>query len=390
MLKLKHVVHPIRTAHIATRRLAAQIDMRRFASHSEQHFRGDFRYDLKNVTEGFASRIDASSDDTALLKRVCRAYARTISHPEAALACYGPTEWWKELRQTCLGPVMRALQEADIGALRPMYANFFRDRCATGLIGVPYGMSKAYFQGPMLDVHRRSYIGDALYRIDYWLSLTCGRFGLPDLAGPGVGNPFGISIDGTLIQSGSEYHHYCAHKILSRLGTAPSVVIGEIGGGYGGMAYYLLRDGGGRLTYIDFDVPESLALTSYYLLKALPGLEFLLYGEKDLTAEALAASDIVLLPLFEMARIPVGTLNLTFSSHTIGNLSDDALAEYLGAITGMTREYLLYLGDSRAAERLSSLGRRQFRLLEARSTGWNRHKAPKAREVESLYRLCRD
>ena len=108
MLNLKHVVHPIRTAQIATRRLVAHIDLRRFASHSEQHFRGDSRYDLKYVTEGFASRIDASTDDTSMLERICRAYARTVSHPDSALACYGPTEWWGELRQSCLGPAMRA------------------------------------------------------------------------------------------------------------------------------------------------------------------------------------------------------------------------------------------------------------------------------------------
>lgn len=389
MLKLKHFIHPVRTARVATKRLAAHIDMRRFASHSKQHFRGDSRYVLKYVTEGFASRVDSSSDDTAVLTRICRAYARTVSHPDSALACYGPTEWWKELRQSCLGPVIRALQEADTDALHTMYANFFRDRCATGLIGVPFGMSKAYFQGPMRDVHRRSYIGEALYRIDYWLSQTGGRFRLADLSGPELGNPFGISIDGTLVRSGSEYHHYCAHKILCRLETMPSGVVGEVGGGYGGMAYYLLRDGG-RLRYIDFDVPESIALASYYLLKAFPHLAFLLYGEKDLTVEALATSDIVLLPLFEMARIPPGTFNLTFSSHTMGSLSDVALAEYLGAITRMTREYFVYLGDRHGAERLSSPAHGGLTLLETRFTGWNRHRAPKAGEVESLYRIGRD
>ena len=387
MLKLKHLLHPVRTAHVATIRLLAHINMRRFASHSQQHFRSDPRYDLKNVTEGFASRFVPSSGDTGLLERICRAYARTVSHPQSALACYEPTEWWKELRESCLGPVMRALQEGDVAALRTMYANFFRDRCATGLIGVPYGMVKAYFHGPGRDVHRHSYMGDALYRIDYWLSRTGGRFGLPDLAGPGVGDPFGVSIDGTLVRSGSEYQHYCAHQILSRLDTGPSVV-GEIGGGYGGMAYYLVRDGG-HLTYIDFDVPESIALTSYYLLKAFPSSRFLLYGEKDLTAEALAASDIVLLPLFEMAGMPAGSLNLTFSSHAMGDLSDRAMAEYLGVITRMTKDYLLYFGDSRAAVRLSNLGDGCLNLLEARSTAWNCHKTPKASEGEYLYQVGR-
>lgn len=359
--------------------------MRRFAHHSEKRFKSDSRYNLANVTEGFASRFDDSSDDTGLLERICRAYARTVSHPRSALTCYEPTEWWNEVRKCCLAPVMQALQEGDVAALRTMYANFFRDRCASGLIGVPYGMAKAYFQGPPRDVHRHAFMGDALCRIDYWISQTGGRFGLAELRGPEIGNPFGVSINGTLVRSGSEYQHYCAHKILSRLDTKPSVVA-EIGGGYGGMAYYLVRDGG-RLTYIDFDVPESIALTSYYLLKAFPSMRFLLYGEKDLTAEALAEFDIFLLPLFEMARMPKGSVNLTFSSHTMSDLSDSAMAQYLAVMTRTTRNYLAFSGDSRAAERLSNLGGGWLKLLEARTTAWNYHKAPKASEGEYLYQL---
>jgi hypothetical protein len=385
MLRLKHLLHPVRTADVAMGRLLAHINIRRFASHNRRYFRGDSRYDLKNVAEGFAPHFDRSSDDAGLLERICRAYARAVSHPQSALPCYGPTEWWKDLRQNSLRPVMRALQEGDVAALRSMYANFFRDPCATGLIGVPYGLVEAYFRGPIQDVYRHSYMGDSLYRIDYWISQTGGRFELADLTGPEIGNPFGVSINGTLVQVGSEYQHYCAYKIRRLLETRPSVV-GEIGGGYGGMASYLLRSGV-PITYIDFDVPESIALTSYYLLKAFPSSKFLLYGEKELTAEALAASDIVLLPICEMARMPAGSLNLTFSSHTMGDLSDDAMAEYLNNISRMTRDYLLYYGDSRAADRLSRLGGGCLSLLEGRFSGWNRHKAPKASEGEYLYQL---
>jgi hypothetical protein len=216
MRKLKDLLHPGRSAHVARLRLWAHINLRLFAFHSQRHFKGDPRYDLKNVTEGFVPRFDRSSDDTDLLERICRAYARTISRPQPVPACYEPTEWWKDLRQTCLGPVMRALEEGNVGALRVMYSRFFRDRCATGLTGVPYGMLKAYFHGPIRDVYRHTCMGDALYRIDCWLSQTDGRFGLPDLAGPGIGDPCGVVIDGTLVRPGSEYQHYCAHKILDR------------------------------------------------------------------------------------------------------------------------------------------------------------------------------
>jgi putative sugar O-methyltransferase len=248
-------------------------------------------------------------------------------------------------------------------------------------------MFETYFEGPVRDVHCRSYMGDALYRIDYWISETSGRFELADLAGPQVGNPFGVVIDGVLVQYRSEYQHYCAHRVLSCL-DGRSGAIAEIGGGYGGMAYYLLRDSR-RIRYLDFDVPESLALASYYLLKAFPSARFLLYGERDLAAETLAAFDIVLLPLFEMARMPPGSLNLAFSSHVMGDLCDGAMAQYLHLIGRMTTDYFLYLGDSRAVARLNRLGSGRLTLLAGRSTGWNRHAAPEAEEGEYLYRLGR-
>jgi hypothetical protein len=71
---------------------------------------------------------------------------------------------------------------------------------------------QAYFRDPIKDVYRSSYMGDALYRLDYWSSQTGARFELAELADPRIGNPFGVSIDGTLVRSGADYQHYCAQR----------------------------------------------------------------------------------------------------------------------------------------------------------------------------------
>ncbi len=128
------------------------------------------------------------------------------------------------------------------------------------------------------------------------------------------------------------------------------------------MAYYLLRNGG-RIRYLDFDVPESLALASYYLLKAFPSPKFLLYGERDLTAETLAAFDVVLLPLFEMARMPEGTLKLAFSSHLMGDLSDGAMTKYLHLIGRMNHGLF------------SVFGRQPCRCASEQGGEWTPHPA---------------
>jgi putative sugar O-methyltransferase len=385
-LKSKHLRHPLRTAKLAKALLAERINMARFADRGERSFAGDPRFDLRSVTAGFAARLDDRSADAMLLERICTAYIKAVETQQSAREAYTASEWWEQVRQGSLGPVMHALLNRDIPALQTMYRNFFRDPCSTGLIGVPYGASRARFS--VKDAHRRFYLIDVLYRIDYWMAQTDGRFALRDLAGPGVGNPFGVIMDGTLVEAGAEYRHYCAHRVAGLLDSEKGVVA-EIGGGFGGMAYYLLRDRSG-VTYLDFDVPESLALASYYLMKAFPQLRFLLFGEETLTKEAIACADVALMPVFELATMPAGSVDVTFSSHAVSDISLDAAAEYLRHIARITRSGFLFIGSNDASQALSDLIERRgdsFRMVETRSSGWHSHKIPPVDETECLFRV---
>jgi len=406
MLNISHFAHPLRTAKVAQMRLQAHVQLRRFAAKSDAQFLGDPRYELQNVTDGFVSRLDDSGDDSVLLRRICSAYRKAIADQRGAPAWYGPTEWWKELRRSSLGPVMSALENGDTEGLQRMYRNFFRDGCVAGLVGVPFGMWKAYFYRQMKDVLRRAYLGDALYRLDYWKSRTGGQFEVRDLAGPDIGNPYGVLLGGTLVRHNAEYHHYCAHEILklewSEVNSSRSV-IAEIGGGYGALAYYLLRDGGkgrraartapcatGRpqLTYLDFDVPESVALASYYLMKTFPSMNFMLYGEKELTEETIAESDVGLLPAFAMPKMPKRIVHVTFASHVLSDLAPGALAAYMNFVSASTRDYFMYFGGEAVVASISRILResdRRYADPHVRASDWNRHKVADIREVECTY-----
>jgi putative sugar O-methyltransferase len=373
MLKLKYLRHPFRTAKVAKGLFTARWSMWRFASYGERRFRGDARFDLSFVTNGFQSRIDSSSDDTEILKRICAAYNKATEQQSLTSQAYQATEWWQAVRQQSLGPVVQALVTEDVDSLRKMYRNFYRDACSAGLLSAPYGMAKEYFGGQMKEVHRRFYLSHVLCRFDYWMEQTNGRFTLHDLKGPGVGNPFGVVVDGTHISVGSEYAHNCAQQISSLLGVENRVVA-EIGGGFGGMAYYLLRDSPG-VTYLDFDVPESIALATYYLMKSFPTLKFLLYGEEDLSA--IARADVVLLPVFELAKMPTRSVDLTFSSHAMSDISPGAMTEYLQNIDRMTRDCFFYMGKQRGSEAIEALIKKEhtsFELTETRTSGWHSHK----------------
>jgi hypothetical protein len=381
---LEYLAHPLQTARTARKRLRAQFQLRRFAAQSDARFRDDPRYQLQNVTNGFASRLDDFGDDTELLRRICAAYARTIADERHAPSCYEPSPWWQKTRRASLREVMKALQSGDTGALNRMYRNFFRDPCGAGLVSVPFGMSKALLGQRMKDVHGHAYLGDALSRLDYWNSRTGGSFELHDLVAPNIGNPYGVLLNDTLIGYRAEYHHYCAHEIL-KLNSSRGVVA-EIGGGYGALAYYLLRDGG-KLTYLNFDVPESVALASYYLMKAFPSRKFTLYGETELTEDTIANSDGLLLPAFALQKIPSGIVSVSLASHVLRDLAPDALAAYINFVSRSTQNYFVYFGHEVTLASIS-------RLLESsrgpvhsqvRASSWNCHTVPEFREAEGIY-----
>ncbi|MBV8895235.1 MAG: hypothetical protein JO051_01900, partial [Acidobacteriaceae bacterium] len=123
-----------------------------------------------------------------------------------------------------------------------MYRNFFRDPCSTGLVGLPVDMQRCYFSGEIDALHGHFFLSDALHRLDLWRAWTKGRFPVDVLASPAIGNPYGVWVDGVFIRIAADYQHFYAREIADLLGPPTGGTVLEIGGGFGGMAYYLLRD----------------------------------------------------------------------------------------------------------------------------------------------------
>jgi putative sugar O-methyltransferase len=383
MIKVKHLRHPIRALRAAKTMAAVRWRMWRIAAEGKRRFGADPRYDLDSVTAGFLPHVAEPSDDSAILHRICSAYAKAAGRSAPALDCYGASPWWEEVRRGSLGPVLAALRSRDVAVLQAMYGNFYRDPCSAGLIALPYAMSKAYFGKTIPSLHRRFYLYEILHRIKHWRAETAGQFPVAALAVPDIGNPFGAVIEGIQVEAGAPYRHYCAYRVSSLLGNGTDTVA-EIGGGLGGMAYYLLRDHP-RVRYCGFDLPESIALTTYYLMKAFPHLTFALYGEQRDTT---AGVDVTLLPLFELPNAASQCADVTFSSHAITDVSPEALAEYLTQIARITRRHFLHVGVDAAGQSIPGAIREHhecFQLVEARNSGWHTHKTANAQEFECLY-----
>lgn len=327
-----------------------------------------------------------ASDDTVLLERICAAYIKATEEEAQYSEEYGASPWWQNIQVNHLFAVRDALQARDIPKLRSMYENFFQDLSGKGLVRLPPGGTSANSQFELNDEDRCLVREDMFYRLGYWRKQTNDRFSVSVLRGPSVGNPFGVMIEGTLIPAGAEYQHACADRIVNLTSRQATVV--EIGGGFGQMAYYLL-EANPEIKYLDFDIPESLALAAYYLGKSAPDRAMLLYGEVGSLHDSITNYDIALMPPWEMGKLATRSVELTFASHVLSDLIPAAREKYLQEIARFTNGLLVEIGREESNEALGRFAGHYdllFSLVDKRPSDWNVYRAPEAREWERLLR----
>jgi putative sugar O-methyltransferase len=367
------------------KKLSRRVELARVLRRGQRRFVGDSRYRLDGVDRGILPRAIDERADRLLLSRICDAWSKSMDDQAAQPCTFRSHKWWTLVRQKNLAPVMAALSARDYNALGSMYRNFFRDPCSAGVSGAPFGSRVAISAMDATTKHLQ--LIDALHRIDLWESKTQRCYELSDLETPDIGNPLGTVIEDAFIRTGCEDQHYCARKIIELIGGLDAPVITEIGGGFGGLAYYLMRDHP-ALTYIGFDLPETIALASYYLLSAFPEVEATLYGERDLAEQTIRTSRIILMPSFEMPRMLTGRADLTFNARLLFDLPRTALNHYLSEIARTTRYHWFHLDRKEpSAEAHAWLQRNapEFELTECRPSNWNDARTLSPNETESLY-----
>lgn len=159
---------------------------------------------------------------------------------------------------------------------------------------------------------------------------------------PKVGNPWGVYLNQILVAPKATRFHSHSFIIRELLSDLPDQVVAEIGAGYCGVAYYLLRDNP-RLTYIEFDLPETLIIAAYYLLVCYPDEPMFLYGEGDVPSqEEFKNYRAILLPNFSLESFPKNSVDLFLNSFSLSEMPRYTLDVYLKIISLATRRFFLH------------------------------------------------
>lgn len=344
-------------------------------------------FSLRDIDRCFAERRSNVSD-MSIFQRIIKAYNQAKQVQLTAGSVYQVNNEWTPIYERHMGKVMKALQAGDADAVKGIYNNFMRESCSIGLHGLTANMEKKYFSGKINSRDAAIFFNEYLYRHHVW-EVSIGKTSrLDDLDGPGIGNTYGYYVDGKFVEQGAHYHHFYA-TMISRLLRGPShKVIMELGGGFGGMAYYLLRDNPDA-TYLDFDLPENFALTAFYLLSAFPNKKIALYGEIDLAKENLENYDAVLMPNFEMAKLAESSVDLVFNSYSLAEMAPETVDDYLAQFNRITRKFIYHVNHTRNSVVKADdfkVDLQKFELISRAPAVWNLARNPAMDEFEYIYK----
>jgi len=356
----------------------------------EEQLRTDLTYSPARLRLAFEARPNDDIDDADAIRRIIEAYSKAKSVQRTLGAEYHESNEWLPVYSSYLKPIMTALAGRNVDAVRQTYRNFWRDPCSTGLVGLPVDMATIFFGEEIKPKFRRLALRDGGYRLRLWHDLAGKTAAVSQLVSPTIGNPYGYLVEGQFVKAGSDYlHHYAAH--LARLAKASKKqVVVELGGGFGGMAYYLLRDNP-DITYLDYDLPENMALAAYYLITAMPNKRIALFGETEPALGPTTDYDALLMPSFALRDLPERSAGVVFNSYSLAEMSPLTISLLVTEFMRIAGTYIFHVNHNSHSKMIADdfgFEAGPFDRIYKIPAMWNHARNQDMDEYEYLYQRC--
>lgn len=293
---------------------------------------------MLSIANAFDNRTTPGATLTDI-EAISHHYRLWVAGQKASGTVYQVSREWLPIYEKYMGELMVAHQRHDIQNLKNMYENFFRDPLSTGLHGLHFDMVDTYMnpEKPASPQAIQLYLESCAIGMRNFL-LTCPDTDISKLVRPSFGNPYSWTIEGHTIFPGADYHYTFSEKISILLKNKKTPVILELGGGFGGMAYYCMRDIP-NLKYICVDLPENAALQAYYLKSHFPEKNIQLW---DGTFNK-NAFDILIMPNYAIESIDENQIDLSFNSYSLTEMGKDTMEHYVKVISKITENYFYHL-----------------------------------------------
>jgi len=264
-------------------------------------------------------------------------YAKQKQLPVSSV--YLANQEWKRLLESEWHHYYDGLSRKDVSIVAPFLRNFFRNEGISGFWGGTK-MFEVFRNLEGIAARRREEMMQkqfAVWRTEF------PNTSLDELDVPKIGNPWGYNLCGMLIFEPVFEYHFQADYFRRLLCEVETPVVLEIGGGFGGLGFHLLRRGG-PIKYIGLDLPENILLQTYYLSCAFPDARILTYSKNfsRLDRTTISNYDIILLPNFVLPDIESSTADIIINIRSLSEMASETIAEYIHQIDRIGRLFFFH------------------------------------------------
>ena len=287
----------------------------------------------RKVTEDISAPFSAE-EQRPLIKQLHRAYRDALEGYAEASEPYQPGKNWKGVFRNSRKEFYSMIESDNIAGLTEQLNHFCRNSLSTYIMG-----GKERYER-----FKKSGVPEWLeHNFKVWAYSVGEKTMLEEAEMPPIGNPYGFDIEGILINSNCFPNHYRAHFIAQLVRESRNPVIAEIGGGFGGFAYYLINRGE-NLTYINFDLPENLIVSSYYLSMAFPDFNILYYQSPDqiLDEQLLNEYDILLMPNYMLPKLDDHSVDCFINTISFSEMEIGTVREYFRQMERIGKKYVYH------------------------------------------------
>ena len=311
----------------------------------KQHksFSSDSLANIEYLVDGLSDQKENISDEL-VINRIISSFHEAKKQQKNVSLPYQPAGAWKGDIKTRRAEYLNALDASDFETLSKLLRNFFRNSGIAGL------WTHGYYEDILTANNNRkkcfvnSILSDYRTLVDF-----VDDFNVANLKVPSIGNPWGYFIKGTLVLPTACRLYYYATHAKNLLEDIEYPVICEIGGGFGGFAYYLLSQEK-SIKYINIDLPEVLLIAQYFLMNSFPGKKFLLYGNsghQNISEEIINSYDIILMPNFSLPNIADKSVDLFINTESLSEMDYHTVEEYINQIARITKKYFFHENSDR-------------------------------------------
>ena len=235
---------------------------------------------------------------------------------------------WKFYNNNTRKNYVKALHNNDRVELAKLLPSLFQNECSSAIITPSINKLKDFNLSSQMcwDLDALAEFSDLEY--NYSLLNT-----------PDIGAPFGVEVEGNKILPDSARHLFFAEKIKTLADEDDSNVL-EIGGGYGGLIYFLNKLNF-KNTYFNIDIPETLFICYYYLRKNNIKCEFLTVNKPIKKDTVYLIPSIVYKDVIKDIKF-----NVFFNSASLSEMDSKVCFDYVNMLNKKCPKYILHCNSN--------------------------------------------